>query len=122
MRGLGGSDNISGGLGSDVIHGGWGDDELGAGAQVPLENYWDRSKNVLYGGPGRDSVNGDAGDDVLYGGDGNDFLNSQSAYGDRRPNKLYCGKGSDTYLAAKMDYVDSSCEKKRTIEGPGGAF
>jgi hypothetical protein len=27
-------------------------------------------------------------------------------------DKLYCGKGKDTYFAEKIDYVDSSCEKK----------
>jgi len=131
VRGLGGSDDISGGLGSDVIYGGRGGDELQAGGWVPIENYWDHSKNVLYGGPGSDSVNGEAGDDVLYGGDGddkfiwggvkgadvlyggdgNDFLNAAASYGDTRPNKLYCGKGRDKYLAAKMDYVSSSCEE-----------
>ena len=86
---------------------------------------------MLHGGPGSDSVNGDAGDDVLYGGDGddkfiwggmkgadvlyggdgNDFLNAAASYGDTRPNKLYCGKGRDKYVAVKMDYVSSSCEE-----------
>jgi RTX calcium-binding nonapeptide repeat (4 copies) len=133
VRGLGGSDELSGGLGSDVIYGGPGNDVMEAGnaligTHVPPS---DRSKNVLHGGPGRDSVNGDAGDDVLYGGDGddkfiwggmkgadvlyggdgNDFLNADVTAGDTRPNKLYCGKGKDEYVASKIDYVSSSCEK-----------
>jgi hypothetical protein len=74
VRGLGSSDRLSGGLGSDVIYGGPGNDDMEAGpaqigSHIPPP---DRSKNVLHGGPGRDSVNGDAGDDVLYGGDGDD--------------------------------------------------
>jgi hypothetical protein len=27
-------------------------------------------------------------------------------------DKHYCGKGKDTYFAEKIDYVESSCEKK----------
>jgi Ca2+-binding RTX toxin-like protein len=134
VRGFGGSDDISGGLGSDVIYGGPGDDFMEGGNAFiePALPPSDRSKNVLYGGPGNDNLNGDEGDDVLYGGDGddkfmwggmkgadvlyggdgNDFLNGASdVAGDTRPNKLYCGKGKDEYVAAKIDYVDSSCEK-----------
>jgi Ca2+-binding RTX toxin-like protein len=134
VRGLGGSDKLSGGSGSDIIYGGPGNDSMEAGnaligTRIPPS---DRRKNVLHGGPGRDSVNGDAGDDVLYGddgddkfiwggvngadvlygGDGNDFLNGASDMsGDTQPNKLYCGKGRDRYVATKIDYVDSSCEE-----------
>ena len=78
------------------------------------------------------------GEDVYYGEGGNDTI---IASGDRQPDKLYCGKGKDRYLAdsnasasasaghtgsasasvtttpaptpsEKNDYVDSSCEKK----------
>jgi hypothetical protein len=138
VRGLGARDKLSGGLGGDVIYGGRGGDELVAGAWVPLEFYADRSENVLYGGPGRDSVNGDAGDDVLYGGagddkfiwggmggadtlhggDGNDYLKANV---DKQPDKLYCGRGKDEYLADKNDYVDDSCEKKPKNLGPRGS-
>jgi Ca2+-binding RTX toxin-like protein len=67
VRGLGDSDAISGGLGSDVIYSGRGGDHLQAGGWLGPDWYWDYSKNVLYGGPGRDMVDGEAGDDVLYG-------------------------------------------------------
>jgi hypothetical protein len=51
---------------------------------------------------------GDLGEDVIYGGDGNDELAANDS-GQLR-DKLYCGKGKDTYIAYKPDYVDSSCE------------
>ena len=81
IRGLGGKDDIGGGDGNDVIYGGDGDD---------ME---------LFDGKGAD---------VIYGGDGNDFIDSLP---DDQSDKLYCGKGKDRYVAEKIDYVDSSCEK-----------
>jgi hypothetical protein len=67
---------------------------------------------VLYGGDGNDSLGSemgqDAREDVYYGEGGNDVI---LAKGDRQPDKLYCGKGKDRYVADKIDYVDSSCEK-----------
>ena len=59
--------------------------------------------DVVYAGPGNDNVSPESGDDVIYGGPGNDRL---SGY------KLYCGKGKDTYVADKKDFVDNSCEKR----------
>jgi Ca2+-binding RTX toxin-like protein len=40
------------------------------------QGVWERrSKNTLYGGPGRDFLAGaDEGDDVIYGGDGDDEI------------------------------------------------
>ena len=83
VRGLGGRDELEGGPGNDILYGGDGDDTL--------EPPWVAGK----------------GEDVMYGGDGNDFLTG----GDGR-DKLYCGEGKDRYLADKIDYVDSSCEKR----------
>ena len=80
IRGLGGSDEIFHGSGDDVI----------------------------YAGPDNDNVFPDKGNDVIYGGDGNDMLASNDTDGQR--DKLYCGAGSDKYLADPTDYVDSSCE------------
>jgi hypothetical protein len=76
-------DKLEGGLGSDILYGGDGDDTL---------DQWSSE-----------------GEDVIYGGDGNDWLSGGS---DEQRDKLYCGKGKDTYFAEKIDYVDSSCEKK----------
>ena len=71
-----------------------------------------RGDDVLYGGDGNDSLGSnmgqDVGEDVYYGGDGNDWFYTH----DGQRDKLYCGKGKDRYIAEKIDYVDSSCEKK----------
>ena len=88
IRGLGATDAISGGAGDDVLYGGDGNDA------------------VLYGGKG---------EDVLYGGDGNDFLDATL---DGQRDKLYCGKGKDTYIADKNNDVDSSCEKENPPAAP----
>ena len=123
VRGLGGSDDIYGDLGSDVIYGGPGDDH---------NLYGGNGNDVIHAGPGDDGVDssssGDSGDDVYYGGDGDDWIfngmkgGKDVIYGgdgkdnvlthDDQPDKLYCGKGKDNYWADKLDYVDSSCERK----------
>jgi hypothetical protein len=107
MRGLGDKDSFSGGDGKDVIYAGPGDDSS--------QERTGKGDDVIYGGDGDDEIDGGEGEDVLYGGDGSDIL-----YGyeflqsdvDRHRDKLYCGRGKDHYLADKLDYVDSSCEKK----------
>jgi hypothetical protein len=143
IRGLGAQDDLAGGLGSDVIYGGPGDDFMRGNTYMGDDR--NRAKDVLHGGPGRDNMLGEEGDDVLYGGDGNDkgvpggkgaddamglyggpgedvlyggdgndFLDD-SGDGDR--DKLYCGEGTDEYLADNIDYVDSSCEAKMSMKG-----
>ena len=62
------------------------------------------------GGP--DLIWDGPGNDVLYGGDGKDFLGGIERGGDGQRDRLYCGEGKDVYFAEKLDYVDSSCEKK----------
>ena len=87
--------------GDDVIRGLGGRDDLLGGS----------GDEVIYAGPGTDGVFADdPGNDVIYGGDGNDFLWSKD--GDR--DKVYGGKGKDRCTFDKLDYVDSSCEQKRT--------
>ena len=88
--------------GDDVIRGLGGRDDLLGGS----------GDDVIYAGPGTDGVFADdPGNDVIYGGDGNDFLWSKD--GDR--DKVYGGKGKDRCTFDKLDYVDSSCEQKRTL-------
>ncbi len=101
VHGLGAGDEILGGLGSDVIYGGPGNDRL------------------LYGdgGDGEDELLGGKGEDVLYGGDDNDWLDGSDFWPAKQRDKLYCGEGIDHYIADKLDYVSSSCEKK-IREGP----
>jgi hypothetical protein len=144
IRGLGGSDQIEGRLGGDFIYGGPGDDELDNLAFKNVHGHYfhghghyfrfesgikDLSKNVLYGGPGDDTISGGSahdrlvggkgsdaiyggsGEDVLYGGDGNDELDGRDVGPkDTQRDKLYCGAGRDKYFADPTDYVDSSCE------------
>jgi Ca2+-binding RTX toxin-like protein len=102
-----------------MIYGGPGADEGLSGQE---------GDDVIYAGPGNDSfLDGSEGEDVIYGGDGNDslsglhsrylhFLHPSGLHAQR--DELYCGKGQDSYLADKLDYVDSSCEKKKR---PGGS-
>jgi Ca2+-binding RTX toxin-like protein len=67
--------------------------------------------DVVYGGDGSDSLFGGKGEDVYYGGEGDDWL--EAAIGmDTQRDELYCGPGKDHYHTGKLDYVDSSCEKK----------
>src|SRR5829696_7162910 len=112
IRGLAGPDFIVGGAGNDVIHAGPGDDK-GKGKYYDRNVMGNRGDDVLYGGDGNDTLGlalgQDEGEDVYYGGGGNDGIFAQ---GDRQPDKLYCGNGKDRYVAEKIDYVDSSCEKK----------
>ena len=155
VRGLGANDYLAGGHGRDAIdfiYGGPGNDVLrehevrGPGcadncpgfkpSELPERSGPDLSKNVLHGGPGRDSLSGAAGDDVLYGeegddwgldglegddvlygGDGDDLLYGGDDFFGQGRDKLYCGKGKDEYEASKHDYVSSSCEKNLR---PGG--
>ena len=105
IHGLGGVDDIEGGGGNDVIHGGPGNEFLlingGAG------------DDVIYGGPGHDAISGDEGEDVLYGGDGDELLSGlDEGPKDTQRDELYCGPGKDLYETGKLDYVDSSCEKR----------
>ena len=136
-----GSDVVYGSPGNDELTGGGWNPSLDP-------SYTDKSKDVLYGGPGRDILDGAVGDDVLYGGDGddnirlgfggvggglaggpgkdvihggdgNDFLNGGSGpLVDHQRDELYCGAGTDEYLAHKNDFVDSSCEKKFELGPP----
>ena len=101
VRGLGGEDAITGGLGSDTLYGGPGNDDV-------FDH--DAADDVLYGGAGDDrQLFAGKGEDVYYGGDGNDLVGDGE---DGQRDKLYCGEGKDRYMAEKLDYVDSSCEKK----------
>jgi Ca2+-binding RTX toxin-like protein len=80
------------------------------------------SKNKLYGGDATDHMSGDYGEDVLYGGDGNDTLTAASYRGALGADQLYCGAGTDKYIAGRLDYVDSSCEvKRKPAKPPSGA-
>jgi hypothetical protein len=95
-------DWLDGKDGDDEIHGLGGVDDINGGA----------GNDVIYGGPGSDYLGDSWGEDVLYGGKGNDALAGVDDFGPPMRDELYCGPGKDVYDARKLDYVDSSCEKK----------
>ena len=101
IRGLGGKDEIYGDNGNDDIYAGPGEGSFDGKYVGPVL----RDDKVEY-------VDGGNGADVIYGGDGSDFIDARGDKQPRQPDKLYCGKGKDQYDADKIDYVDSSCEKK----------
>jgi Ca2+-binding RTX toxin-like protein len=117
-----GNDVIHGGPGSDLLLGNNGDDVLygGDGGEENMEG--GKGEDVLYGGDGSDVLGGavaNEGEDVFYGGEGDDGLDGMDRPGprglsliDTQRDELYCGPGNDHYHAGKLDYVDSSCEKK----------
>ena len=91
----------------DYLNGNDGDDVI-RGLDSKDDLYGGSGDDVIYAGPGGDSVTSAPGNDVIYGGDGNDFLWSK----DGQRDKIYAGKGKDMCTFDKLDYVDSSCEKK----------
>jgi hypothetical protein len=94
----------------DYLYGKDGDDVIrGLGGRRD-DLYGGSGNDKIYGGDGNDSLGGSPGEDVLYGGDGNDFIWSH----DGQRDKIYGGKGKDRCTFDKLDYVDSSCEQKRT--------
>ncbi len=104
IRSLGGADGlIIGGAGNDVIYGGPGDDATLSGEE---------GNDVVYGGDGDDGLEDSPGEDVFYGGDGDDDI---TAWADGQRDKIYCGKGKDSYVADKHDYVSGDCEKKQEV-------
>jgi RTX calcium-binding nonapeptide repeat (4 copies) len=132
VRGLGANDELWGGLGSDVIYGGPGFDQMWAGAvrgrdtSMNMLYGGDRTddmfgadgEDVLHGGAGNEFMSGGGGEDVLYGEDGNDALTAASYKGDLGADKLYCGAGTDKYIAGRLDYVSNSCEVKQKPHKP----
>jgi Ca2+-binding RTX toxin-like protein len=102
------TDDMFGAHGEDVLYGGAGNDFMMGGG----------GEDVLRGEDGNDDVSGDDGEDVLYGGDGNDTLGAASYKDDLGADKLYCGAGTDKYIAGRLDYVSNSCEVKQKPAKP----
>lgn len=82
LKGLGGGDDIFGGLDNDTLFGNAGGDLLKG----------EQGNDKLVGGAGNDVLFGGAGRDKLLGGDGLDFLN-----GDAGNATLTGGAGGDNF-------------------------
>ncbi len=112
LKGLGGNDQLLGGLGKDTIYGGDGDDRIdGEDEDDYLEGnagndrIWGGSgADRIFGEEGDDTLEGELGDDVIDGGAGNDLING--GYGN---NTLTGGSGSDTFI------ISSNKEQKDII-------
>jgi len=103
-----GSDEVRGQLAADELQGGAGGDVLYGGRDADVL-FGQEGDDVLRGGAGNDSVmHGGKGEDVIYGDDGADFVYAD----DGQRDELHCGKGWDRYMADRVDYVPSGCEKK----------
>lgn len=83
--------------GDDIIRGGKGNDRIGGKA----------GNDQLFGDEGDDQLFGDDGDDLLYGGLGDDMLT-----GDDSSN----GKGSDTFVLAAGEGLDTITDFKAGID------
>ena len=73
---------------------------------------------------GNDRLSAGEGNDTLRSGDGNNRLydGTSSVSGDGDRDKLYCGEGTDIYLADKIDFVDSSCEEAKLVDTGGASL
>jgi Ca2+-binding RTX toxin-like protein len=68
----------------------------------------------LFGGPGRDNVNGDDGNDNVFGGSGDDIL-----YGGKGKDYFNCGLGKDNVAdlnATEGDGKSYNCESQQNIK------
>jgi Tol biopolymer transport system component len=128
-----GADRLDGGSFGDVLQGGPGNDRLfGGNYDQDDYSFWDDflyggpGADDLRGGPGRDKLMGDAGNDVLhgdvdadvfFGGPGNDRIFAEAdperGFGNRRRDKITCGRGRDVVHADKVDLVGGDCEVVR---------
>jgi Ca2+-binding RTX toxin-like protein len=134
--GTGGSDKLSGGVGNDRVSGGKGDDFMDGGAQAPSPTKpapfegVPNNADVLIGGKGDDDIDGNFGPDRIEGGSGDDALSDGENHGGTRDiltggfgddvllpgnvppvqDMAYCGPGSDTAFADRLDVV-VGCER-----------
>ena len=118
VAGLGGSDNITGGLGNDIIgggsgmdtiHGGAGNDVIDGGADGDTLN-GDAGDDFISGGSGGDQIDGGADNDTIDGGLGDDGINGgtgdDTIYGGYGSDIIHGGDGNDFIYAFRNLYYD----------------
>jgi hypothetical protein len=96
------ADHIFAGYGNDVVRAGKGADYIEGGIELR------RGKDVNYGGPGDDILEGHQDAERHYGGGGDDQIYDPRNGG---PDRIRCGNGYDrvTYNEG-VDTVASDCE------------
>ena len=106
---VGGDDYIVA-VGNGVVH----------GHNVPPDK-----RDLIFGGPGPDTLNGGAEDDILCGGGDGDTLNGgwgeDDLYGGGDGDMLYGGRGEDNlYGGGGGDLLDGGREDDTLVGGGGG--
>ncbi|MEZ5871926.1 MAG: calcium-binding protein [Nitratireductor sp.] len=118
VAGLGGSDNITGGLGNDIIgggsgmdtiHGGGGNDVIDGGADGDTLN-GDAGDDFINGGSGGDQIDGGADNDIIDGGLGDDGIDggtgNDTIYGGLGSDIIHGGDGDDTIYGFRNLFTD----------------
>jgi Ca2+-binding RTX toxin-like protein len=98
------ADHIHAGTGNDVVRAGSGDDYVEGGVDVS------HGKDVNYGGPGKDILEGQKDPERHYGGSGDD-VRADYFSTSVNPDYVRCGRGHDTvYYNEGVDTVAADCE------------
>jgi RTX calcium-binding nonapeptide repeat (4 copies) len=99
-------DAIAANTGDDVVRGRRGVDEINTDYDDSSIDY---GNDVIYGGPGDDSLGGSRSSDRYYGGGGDDGM---ADYYSGDPDVFRCGDGYDRVTYNKgVDKVTADCEE-----------
>jgi Ca2+-binding RTX toxin-like protein len=98
-------DEIASNTGDDVVRGGRGHDEINTDYDDSSIDY---GNDLVYGGPGDDSLGGSREADRYHGGGGDDGL---SDWHSGEPDVFRCGPGYDRVTYNKGDKVAADCEE-----------
>ena len=102
-------EEIAANTGDDVVRGGRGTNEINTDY---ADSSIDYGNDVIYGGPGGDSLGGSLEADRYYGGGGDDTLGDYY-HGD--PDVFRCGPGYDRVDYNRGDKVAADCEELHRV-------
>lgn len=96
-----GKDEVYAGYGSNTVFGGAGDDSMFGWGFIPVNEprTLEGRTSYLYGGAGRDSIEGGRANDFLCGGQGNDTLQ-----GNQGADTLTGGSGRDLFVFGRVEF------------------
>ncbi|MEL7465125.1 MAG: calcium-binding protein [Pseudomonadota bacterium] len=120
-----GNDALSALGGVHVFWGGAGDDMIDLGAlRQGQEVYGGRGRDTIEGGRGDDDLNGGRGRDIIFGGEGEDILNGGGArdtlIGGEGADELYGGAGGDRLKGGfGADTLDGGAGNDKLAGGAG---